>query len=391
MRAAGVNPPWMLVLTPGILRSAEAEFRRGGPAADQVIAAADAMLQVGPFSVMEKEALPPSGDKHDYMSLGTYWWPDPAKPDGTPYIRRDGHANPAIEAFDRPRLSQMADGVVVLAAAAHLAGDARHAARAAELLRVWFLDPATRMNPHLRYGQAIPGVCEGRCIGIIDSECLARIADAAVLLAKHPAWPQREQLGLRSWMAEYLDWLVTSPLGQAEAKEHNNHGTCYDVQVVALALHTGREDLARSVLAAVPERRIRSQIAVDGSQPHELARTKAWSYSLKNLFALLNLAGWGHRLGIDLWGYRSADGRGIAQAVEWMAPFASGERPWAHSEIGGFDGAPFLQALAVAGQLPGGQRYRDRLGDGHDEVCLHIVAHCPLGAAGTTGGRRGFH
>lgn len=27
-------------------------------------------------------------------SVGPYWWPDPSKPDGLPYIRKDGHKNP---------------------------------------------------------------------------------------------------------------------------------------------------------------------------------------------------------------------------------------------------------------------------------------------------------
>ncbi|MFK5282667.1 alginate lyase family protein, partial [Lacticaseibacillus paracasei] len=40
------------------------------------------------YSVMNKKQFPPSGDKHDYMSTGPYWWPDPTKPDGLPYIRK---------------------------------------------------------------------------------------------------------------------------------------------------------------------------------------------------------------------------------------------------------------------------------------------------------------
>src|SRR6187399_3223519 len=32
-------------------------------------------MQFEPVSVMEKTNLPPSGDKHDYMSLAPYFWP----------------------------------------------------------------------------------------------------------------------------------------------------------------------------------------------------------------------------------------------------------------------------------------------------------------------------
>src|SRR5262245_39929588 len=36
---------------------------------------ADRALDDGPFSVVNKEVTPPSGDQHDYMSLAPYWWP----------------------------------------------------------------------------------------------------------------------------------------------------------------------------------------------------------------------------------------------------------------------------------------------------------------------------
>src|SRR4030095_5632002 len=49
-----------------------------------------------PTSVVSKATTPPSGDKHDYMSQAPYFWADPAKPNGLPYIRRDGERNPEI-------------------------------------------------------------------------------------------------------------------------------------------------------------------------------------------------------------------------------------------------------------------------------------------------------
>src|SRR5215831_271046 len=57
---------------------------------------ADKVLKAGPFSIVDKAVTPPSGDKHDYMSQAPYFWPDPNKPNGLPYIRRDGERNPEI-------------------------------------------------------------------------------------------------------------------------------------------------------------------------------------------------------------------------------------------------------------------------------------------------------
>lgn len=365
----------MLVINPETLRAAENAYARNPAAASRVRATADAALTAGPFSVMDKILVPPSGDKHDYMSLGPYWWPDPDRADGIPYIRRDGQINPETERFDRPSLNKMVNAVVSLAAAWHLTRTPTYAARAALLLRTWFLDPATRMNPHLRFGQGIPGRCDGRCIGIIDSECLAHLVDAATLLADAPAWPAAERDGLRAWLTSYLDWLLTSELGREEAAERNNHGTCYDVQVVALALYLGRDDLARQVLAQVPERRILPQIEVDGRLPLELARTRAWFYSIMDTDALLNLAGWGHALGLDLWGFAGSDGRSIPKALDWLTPFALAGQPWKHQELGGWNGAKLHPALVRAAQFdPRRSPALQTAGIDADLVCLQIVA-----------------
>src|ERR1043165_9075660 len=58
----------MLVLTPEIVRGAERAFARAGAGAEAVLAGATAALSAGPFSVMQKAGLPPSGDRHDYLS-----------------------------------------------------------------------------------------------------------------------------------------------------------------------------------------------------------------------------------------------------------------------------------------------------------------------------------
>ncbi len=143
---------------------------------------ADASLEAGPFSVMDKPFTPPSGDKHDYVSVGPYWWPDPKKEDGLPYIRKDGEVNPERSKYDNVGMGQVTRHATTLAYAYWFTGDELYAAHAAKLVRAWYMDPATRMNPNLNFGQAIPGRTKGRGIGIIDTTHLPRLLDAAQLL-----------------------------------------------------------------------------------------------------------------------------------------------------------------------------------------------------------------
>jgi hypothetical protein len=136
----------------------------------KLIADADKALNEGPFSVMDKKLVPPSGDKHDYLSLAPYFWPDPSKPDGKPYIRKDGQVNPETRGdfVDYSRKDKFFGNLNTLSYAYFFSDDERYLRKALQLLKTWFVDPETRMNPNLNFGQGVPGVSTGRPFGIIE-------------------------------------------------------------------------------------------------------------------------------------------------------------------------------------------------------------------------------
>ncbi|HEX8041149.1 MAG TPA: alginate lyase family protein, partial [Chryseosolibacter sp.] len=248
-------------------------------------------LDVAPYTITKKTSLPPSGDKHDYESQGPYWWPDPKSKDGLPYIRRDGERNPEIEKLtDHRYLSEMTRAVKILSLAFYLTGDERYGTKAAAFLRTWFIDPSTRMNPNLNFGQRIPGRTDGRDIGIIETRDIGEVTDAVGLLQGAKDWSASDQAGMEAWTRAYLDWLLHSENGKGEVKQHNNHGTWYDVQVTALALFTWQDDIARQALLRARDERLAKHIEPDGRQPAELARTRSWSYSVMNLQSFFTLA-----------------------------------------------------------------------------------------------------
>jgi hypothetical protein len=335
------------------LNQARQQVRAGvkdvAPALAGLVRRADRALTAGPFSVTNKDIIPPSRNKRDYMSLAPYWWPNPDTPDGLPYIRRDGERNPEIHQLrNRLDLGEMVDAVEILTLAYYFTEDEKYARRAAQLIRHWFLDPATGMNPNLKYGQSIRGVNEGRGEGLIETRTLSRVVDSIGLLAGSNVWLSEDQQGSEKWFGEFLDWMLTSDLGRDEASSKNNHGTFYDMQVACYALFLGKHDIARRILQTAGDRRIAVQIAPDGSQPLELNRTKAWSYSVGNLAGLMALARLGEHVDVDLWHYETKDGRSISKALDFLAPFGTSDRAWPHQQINGFSPDIFYPLLRVA-------------------------------------------
>ena len=333
-------------------QTADAEARH------TLLRSAEAAMTLGPFSVMQKTRVPPSGDKHDFFSLAPYWWPDPSRPNGLPYIRRDGEVNPESKRdVDDGLFGQMQTSVTTLVQAYQATHEERFAARASLLVRVWFLDPATRMNPNLDYGQAVLGSNDGRGAGIIATRRLAGLLDQARSLKGSPAWTASDETGLKAWCAAFTTWLRTSKNGRAEAAAKNNHGTWYDAQVVALLLYADKRDEARTVIETSSKKRLAAQIEPDGRQPQELQRTRAWSYSVMNLDGWFTLARLADQIGIDLWHYRTKDGRSVQAALDYLVPFADQTKKWPYPQITQFETNELVGLLRQAALIWKSDRY----------------------------------
>jgi hypothetical protein len=316
----------LVVLLAGLL-PAEPPFDVAAFDRGRVVAAADRCLREQPVTITASRSPRSAGGPHDFFSEADYWWPDPQAPGG-PYVQRDGMTNPDNFVEHRRALMRLSVQVPALAAAWRLTGARKYADHAVRHLRAWFVEPETRMSPHLRYAQAIHGRVTGRGIGIIDTIHLVEVARAMEVLGAAPSLRPADRDAIHAWFAEYLAWMTTHEYGIAEREAKNNHGTCWLMQVAAFARLLGREDLLvygreRFKTVLVPD-----QMAPDGSFPLEMRRTKPYGYALFQLDALATAAELLSTPGDDLWRFELPDGRGLRKAVAFMAPYIRDRKGW---------------------------------------------------------------
>lgn len=332
-------------LTPTLLIDSErlaitkAQLEKGDPnlqaAFNQLMIDADKALRKGPFSVTDKTQLPPSGNKNDYASYSRYWWPDPAKADGLPYIRRDGETYPgsqSLTASDRRRIGALGETTEALGLAYYFTGEVKYARKVAQLLRVWFLDKSTRMNPNLNHAQCRPGHNTGSKSGVLDGRLMIKALEAALLIEGSAALSEEEKQGLKHWAKDYYSWLTTSQLGLQEAASKNNHGSYYDVQALYFALYAGYQKEAKKLAQNFVQNRLLKQIQPDGSMPEEMARTRPLFYSIYNLQAIFLVAYLAAKVEVNLWKANDPNHR-LKAALDYLIPYADPKTPWPYPAI----------------------------------------------------------
>jgi len=328
---------------------------------ERIMKAAALAMKLEPVTITSFPAKLSEGGVNDFYSNGDYWWPNPKKPNGLPYIKKDGETNPENFGQHRLALKALRDSVAALAAAYKLTGDERYVTKATELLKVFFLDAKTRMNPDLQYAQAIPGVSPGRGIGIIDALHLIEIPLAVKTLENSKSFPKESGSELRLWFGKLANWMVDSKNGKEEAAAKNNHAVAFYLQLAVYADFVNDAEKLKGCRRRYKEIFISKQMAADGGFPLELSRTKPYGYSIFQLDNMATLCQVLSTKEDNLWDFKASDNRGISLGLVFLYPYLEDKLKWKlKPDVQAWEGWPARQpALLFAGVALGEQRYLD--------------------------------
>ncbi|QMU28307.1 alginate lyase family protein [Adhaeribacter radiodurans] len=319
-----------------------------------------------------------TGSPNDYVSLATYWWPDPINEKGLPYVVIDGKTNPESNAIpDQTLLRNICEDIQFLGLGYFFTRKEAYAEQALNLLKAFFLDKTTQMNPHFKYSQIIQGMNGGfgRATGFVDAEVLTILLDGYQLLQGSKALTAASDVdaGLKDWFRSLWGWMTTNykeapkegtedfyhyemMLGIKNA--HNNIRSAYELQVLTYAQFIGEDAwvvdeinkiikdtetskglLSNQILPQAGKIEVKDkmgavkEIAVPaGAMPEELRRTKPATYCQKNLDFLLRLGSLAENAGIDLWNYVTPEGVSIKKAIEAILYFAANPKEWPCTE-----------------------------------------------------------
>jgi hypothetical protein len=316
-------------------------------AQQSIVAWANYLAAQGPWSVLNKTILAPTGNIHDYLSWAPYYWPNCSNVHNTTQLQpeqmwaqcnyeyRDGQFNPdRLLVNDTGHFQAMSDAVFYNTLAWVITGSTNYSSAAVSFLDTWFINPASAMTPNLQYAQMQRGPTGqiGTHTGLLDFKQMAKIASAIMILREgnNTYWTETLNTQMMNWTTNYLEWMTTSPIAYQEWVFPNNHGTFFYNQLSALQILVGDTTAAINSTKSYFAKQYQSQIDASGEQPYESVRTHPYHYRCYNLAAMITNAKIGEYLGITEWNTTTSQGATIRAAADFtmlQTPTAEGDGP----------------------------------------------------------------
>lgn len=267
---------------------------------DRIISQANASLNTAPQSVTFGGKIPLSGDIHDYYTDPTYLT------DGVPYPNRDRYDMDAYQTF--------ASAVKNLGFGYAFTQDNRYAEKAISLIKVFCLDPATKLNPKITSGDA----------SIVFMNQGAILLHGVDLLLSYPDWPSNE-------LAEFKAWINAMASLYKHKASRNNFGNWQVLFLMLSAVILNDNSLLQFAISEW-KGLIDVQVRSDGALIYEITRTNSLSYSTYSIQPMIMGAEVARHQHVNLYDYKMADGRSLELVLDFHASYFVNPTQWPYRQ-----------------------------------------------------------
>jgi hypothetical protein len=260
-------------------------------------------------------------DHHDFVSISPWHWPNPVDPKGPFSYDPEKGRNPlADEVDDGDILRSMIRDVDMLAFAYYLSDNAAYASHVISILKTFFINPTTRMNPHMESSRIVfQSTSDSVTLftGAAEFIGLPLLLDALAMLENAPEFEDDDREALSDWFLAYLTWLTSSAKAKTAMISDTTkapfsmmalHMEAYDIQVLSLALFFDQAKLAQETAHRAMER-LRVQLSGVENEVY-------FNLSSQALFAYARLGSILERTDIDIWSVTGDSGFSLKTAVD---------------------------------------------------------------------------
>ncbi len=273
----------------------------------------DEVLIMPDLFVTDKNFTAPSGDTHDYYSVAPHY-----SSAGLKYDSYTNDEDRVKKCSDAEAFRNFAWRVYAYSVGGVILRQPQLSQKAVNLIKSWFVDSKTKMNPNVRYAQIIPRSDKINEVGVIELRQLINVVSAAKVLLICGALEGSELQMIKNWIQLFLDDCDNCAIREKALQRKNNIGTWSAVLFGTLDLFCDRYPRSFSIAYQAAER-LGQQLGPFSVQLNEIGRAMPLHYCLFNLAAWFELSQLCREFGIDLYRFSGVHNESLRNALQFCS------------------------------------------------------------------------